>query len=224
MIGEPALSVLAHGHRKCRDTHHRRWDAGTPSSWCHCSMTGGCGRLSSCTRRRRPTSCLVERSGKRAAAGHEIGNQTNRNPCSCAHSDSDPAYCLERLSMQQVWESVEASESVLDALIPIGNGKRSFAYPCYETWVGQGETRLSYVPLVATEFLAARGGPQRITNEPWSVDLSNVRARGCGRAIRPPDHRVHRGRRSEGPLGGACDSGRGRDEPVHRRGGPCGGR
>ena len=54
--------------------------------------------------------------------------------------------------MQQVWESVEASESVLDALIPIGNGKRSFAYPCYETWVGQGETRLSYVPLVATEF------------------------------------------------------------------------
>jgi hypothetical protein len=28
-------------------------------------MTGGCGRLSSCTRRRRPTSCLVERSGKR---------------------------------------------------------------------------------------------------------------------------------------------------------------
>ena len=112
-----------------------------------------------------------------AAAGHEIGNQTSRNPCSCAHSDSDPAYCLERLSMQQVWESVEASESVLDALIPIGNGKRSFAYPCYETWVGQGATRLSYVPLVATEFLAARGGPQRITNEPWSVDLSNVRAR-----------------------------------------------
>ena len=112
-----------------------------------------------------------------AAMGHEIGNNSSASPCSCAHESSNPNFCLERLSVQQVWETVEASQTVLDVLFPeMPAERRTFAYPCYETFTGKGQTRLSYVPLVASEFLAARGGSHRISNEPWSVDLSYVQA------------------------------------------------
>lgn len=112
-----------------------------------------------------------------AAMGHEIGNNSSASPCSCAHESSNPNFCLERLSVQQVWETVEASQTVLDVLFPERPAeRRTFAYPCYETFTGKGQTRLSYVPLVASEFLAARGGSHRISNEPWSVDLSYVQA------------------------------------------------
>ncbi len=38
-----------------------------------------------------------------------------------------------------------------------GVAERSFAYPCYQDFVGCGPTRQSYVPVIARHLVAARG-------------------------------------------------------------------
>ncbi len=112
-----------------------------------------------------------------AQLGHEVANYTSR-PCSCNDDARDANSCLEQLSVQQMWETIQASQTVLEVLFPSAPAaSRTFAYPCYETSVGSKQARESYGPLVASRFLAARGGgPRRVSNEPWSVDMALVEA------------------------------------------------
>ena len=57
----------------------------------------------------------------------------------------------------------------------------AYCYPCYDTFVGQGATRRSYVPLVAGRFTAARGGSENSTpyNSPVHTDLWCLRSVRC---------------------------------------------
>jgi peptidoglycan/xylan/chitin deacetylase (PgdA/CDA1 family) len=105
-----------------------------------------------------------------AASGHEIGNHTARHPCSC-NFRFHPSFCLEKLSLEDMAATIDQAEVLLDELFPGQKGRRSFCYPCYQSYVGAGLHRQSYVPVVAGRFRAARGGGEQ-ANDPFLIDLS----------------------------------------------------
>ncbi len=107
-----------------------------------------------------------------AQRGHEIGNHTERHPCSC-NFGFDDSFCLEKLSLDDIAQTIDRAEQALDALFPAQQAQRSFGYPCYQNYVGAGKTRQSYVPLVAERFRGARGGGER-ANDPLKIDLSYI--------------------------------------------------
>ncbi|MBM3277673.1 MAG: polysaccharide deacetylase family protein [Candidatus Handelsmanbacteria bacterium] len=112
----------------------------------------------------------VPRWQQAAAGGHEIGNHTSQHPCSC-NFGFHPTYCLEKLNLGDIEATIDEAEAELDRLFPQQEGKRSFCYPCYQSHVGAGVNRQSYVPVVARRFRAARGGGER-PNNPLLIDLS----------------------------------------------------
>ena len=114
----------------------------------------------------------IPRWQQAARNGHEIGNHTSRHPCSCNfgfHAD----YCLEKLTLENIADTIDEAEAALDDLFPAQKNKRSFCYPCYQSYVGAGVQRQSYTPLVARRFRVARGGGER-SNNPRIIDLSYV--------------------------------------------------
>lgn len=120
---------------------------------------------------RRPTwEDLLPRWKEVGAGGHEIGNHTNNHPCSCNFGFSDD-YCLEKLTLGDIAETIDAATAALDREFPEQNGHRSFCYPCYQSHVGSGVNRTSYAPLVAERFTVGRGGGER-ANNPDIVDLT----------------------------------------------------
>lgn len=105
-------------------------------------------------------------------SGHEIGNHTEGHPCSC-NFGFDDCFCLEKLGLDDIAETIDQAEQALDMLFPSQKNKRSFCYPCYQSYVGAGKTRQSYVPLVAERFRGARGGGER-ANDPLKIDLAYI--------------------------------------------------
>jgi peptidoglycan/xylan/chitin deacetylase (PgdA/CDA1 family) len=105
-----------------------------------------------------------------ALSGHEIGNHTVAHACPNSYSP-DPASHggLEDLSLEEIEADVLRAEERLRAVFP-EQAERSFAYPCYMSYVGSGSTRQSYVPIVARHFVAARGLGER-PNNPANCDL-----------------------------------------------------
>jgi len=105
--------------------------------------------------------------------GHEIGNHTTRHPCSCNFNFGDGKYCLEKLTLNDIAETIDDANTELDDLFPEQNGDRSFCYPCYLSYVGKGINRQSYVPVVAERFKVGRGGGER-PNHPQKIDLAYI--------------------------------------------------
>ncbi len=112
--------------------------------------------------------------------GHEIGNHTVHHWCSRAHRSEADAIGLEDLTLDDMATELEDSDRRLRAAFPDVQSF-SFCYPCYDTFVGQGEARRSYVPLVAGRFSAARGGSENSTpyNSPVHTDLWCLRSVRC---------------------------------------------
>ncbi len=106
-----------------------------------------------------------------AAAGHELGNHTLTHPCSENFAFISPERGLERLTLEQLAEDMDAAEQRLRALS--GTETRSFAYPCYQDWVGRGADRQTYVPLVVARFVAGRIRGER-GNLPGRCDLHHL--------------------------------------------------
>lgn len=106
------------------------------------------------------------------AAGHEIGNHSLSHTCSRnfqAADDPGPVG-LEHTSLAELRAELTEAERRLQSLFP--RAGRSFAYPCYQTDVGEGRSRRSYVPVVAELFVAARtGGEYGFFNHPYNIDL-----------------------------------------------------
>ena len=102
--------------------------------------------------------------------GHELGNHTSSHPCSCNFRFSADN-CLEKLTLDDMVETIDHATEVMNTLFPEQNGHRSFCYPCYQSHVGSGVDRQSYVPLVAERFVCGRGGGER-ANNPELIDLS----------------------------------------------------
>ncbi len=112
--------------------------------------------------------------------GHEIGNHTVHHWCSRAHRLEADAKGLEDLILDDMAAELDDSDRRLRAVFPEVESF-SFCYPCYDTFVGQGATRRSYVPLVAARFCAARGGSENSTpyNSPVHTDLWCLRSVRC---------------------------------------------
>ena len=117
-------------------------------------------------------------------AGHEIGNHTIAHPCSLNTGPTLQSWTLERMEAD-----VCEAERRLDQLFP-EQGARSFAYPCYESDVGRGPTRTSYVPVIARLFLAARARGASIPPLGRDVDTEH-HAQPCGQGDDSEDHRQH---------------------------------
>lgn len=106
-----------------------------------------------------------------AAAGHEIGNHSLTHPCSRGFRDRLDVPCLERMTLEEIEADVLAAEGRLTEAL--GPGPRSFCYPCYQSDVGEGPTRRSYVPVIARRFPAARARGER-PNNPLTCDLHHL--------------------------------------------------
>jgi peptidoglycan/xylan/chitin deacetylase (PgdA/CDA1 family) len=106
-----------------------------------------------------------------ATRGHELGNHTLAHPCSENFAFVTPDRALERLTLEALARDIDTAEERLHGLS--GTDRRSFAYPCYQDWVGRGAARQTYVPLVAARFAAGRIRGER-HNLPGRCDLHHL--------------------------------------------------
>jgi peptidoglycan-N-acetylglucosamine deacetylase len=107
-----------------------------------------------------------------ADAGHEIGNHTLTHPCTRGFADRLDVPCLERMTLADIESDILEAERRLRAVIP-HHDRRSFCYPCYFSYVGEGAERRSYVPVVAKHFVAGRTKGER-ANHPLTSDLHDL--------------------------------------------------
>lgn len=105
-----------------------------------------------------------------AARGHEIGNHSLTHPCS--QNFSFIGRGLESMTLDEIERDVLEAERRLRVGIP-EQTVRSFGYPCYQTYVGTGTRRQSYVPVIARHFVAARGKGET-ANDPARCDLHDL--------------------------------------------------
>ena len=103
-----------------------------------------------------------------ALAGHEIGNHTISHICS-RNFGWGAGKTLETTTLDEMEADVLEAERRLRELIP-EQSVRTFCYPCYQNYVGEGATRQSYVPVIAKHFPAARGVGEA-ANHPALTDL-----------------------------------------------------
>jgi hypothetical protein len=76
--------------------------------------------------------------------------------------------------LEQIEADIAESQRRLSLTFP-GERERSFAYPCYESDVGRGPTRRSYVPIVAKYHIAARAkGNGMRGNHPVHADIHRL--------------------------------------------------
>ncbi len=104
--------------------------------------------------------------------GHEIGNHSLSHPCSL-NIQVDWTKNLLDMSLDELRADLVAAQKRLQAVFP-HQEKNSFAYPCYETSVGRGRGRVSYIPLVAEMFVAGRSRGElraELANAPQYCDL-----------------------------------------------------
>jgi len=118
-------------------------------------------------------------------AGHELGNHTIRHPCSCAGGIKSQAViqgCLEQMTLEAMAAELDDADRRFRAAFPHVEAW-GFAYPCYNTFVGRGRARCSYVPLVAERFVYARAGGEmsKSFNKPPLMDLACLYCWKCER-------------------------------------------
>ncbi len=107
-----------------------------------------------------------------ATAGHEIGNHSLSHICSNNYYGTTGR--LEERSIDEIERDILEAQERLVQIAP-RQQQWTFCYPCYCTYVGRGEGRRSYVPVVARHFLAGRGaGEYGFGNHPQVVDLACV--------------------------------------------------
>ena len=100
--------------------------------------------------------------------GHEIGNHTISHICS-RNFGWGAAKTLETITLDEIEADVLEAERRLRELIP-EQSVRTFCYPCYQEYVGEGANRKSYVPIIAKYFPSARGMGEA-PNHPAFTDL-----------------------------------------------------
>jgi sialate O-acetylesterase len=107
-----------------------------------------------------------------AAKGHELGNHTLFHPCTGKLPGREwvkPDYDLGNYTMQRLLDEIKMANTLLEALD--GKSKRTFAYPCGDTKIGDS----SYVDKIRDDFVAARGVKTEMSTID-EVDLYNVGA------------------------------------------------
>jgi peptidoglycan-N-acetylglucosamine deacetylase len=111
----------------------------------------------------------LERWRAAAADGHELGNHSLRHPCSGSHGFVGRGNALELWTLDDIEADVLEAGARLRDLVP-GDARRTFAYPCGQTFVGRGAGHRSYVPVIARHFAVARGVGET-ANDPRIADI-----------------------------------------------------
>jgi peptidoglycan/xylan/chitin deacetylase (PgdA/CDA1 family) len=104
-------------------------------------------------------------------AGHEIGNHSMRHACTGNFSWSREK-ALEDCTFEQMATELNQANTEIERLL--GVRPKTFAYPCGQKFVGRGVDVKSYVPAVASRFLAGRGWRDEGTNDPAFCDLAQL--------------------------------------------------
>ncbi|WP_276373743.1 polysaccharide deacetylase family protein [Chryseolinea sp. H1M3-3] len=109
-----------------------------------------------------------------ARNGHELANHTLFHPCAGnmpGRSWVKPDYDLSTYTMQRLLDEVRMTNTFLESLD--GKKKRTFAYPCGDTKVGDE----SYIDQIKNDFVSARGVKSEMV-QLNNVDLYNVPSYG----------------------------------------------
>jgi peptidoglycan/xylan/chitin deacetylase (PgdA/CDA1 family) len=117
-----------------------------------------------------------------AESGHEIGNHSIHHWCSCASAMNPEHRGLEYRTLEEVEVELADADRRFRSVYPEVQ-RWSFCYPCYNTFVGKGVDRKSYVPIVARRFFTARGGGEMSNsiNSPYHADLHCLNSWKCER-------------------------------------------
>ncbi len=108
---------------------------------------------------------------KLVASGHEIGNHSQRHPCT-GNFDWSREAALEDYTLDRMRAELIEANRLLTAML--GVEPVTFAYPCGQKFVGRGLSTRSYVPLVAELFLVGRGWLDETPNDPVFHDPAQV--------------------------------------------------
>jgi len=108
---------------------------------------------------------------KAAAKGHEIGNHTLSHPCTGNFLWARD-HALEDLDLSGIEREIAAGAKGIEEVL--GLVPRTFAYSCGQKYVGRGVDTRSYVPVVAKDYLAARGWRDEGINDPSYCDLAQL--------------------------------------------------
>ena len=118
-----------------------------------------------------------------ARRGHELGNHTASHPCpeNVLFDPHPNVKALEDMTVSDYEaDLLEAARGIV-VLAPEQKAT-SFAYPCYQSFVGRGTGRASVVPVVARHCVAGRGpGEVPIANDPARSDLAHLWSWPCER-------------------------------------------
>jgi len=107
-----------------------------------------------------------------ALKGHELGNHTLYHPCLGKRPGREfvtADYDLSNYSFRRITDEIRMTNTLLKAID--GKTKRTFAYPCGDTKIGDS----SYLDPIKKDFVAARGVRSEMLKIN-SVDLYNI---GC---------------------------------------------
>ncbi len=105
--------------------------------------------------------------------GHEIGNHTVSHPCSLnMRADWLDGNNLRDYNLARMESDIKRAQDRIQAVFP-DQSSTSFAYPCYESDVGHGLNRVSYVPVIARMFAAGRSRGE-YANDPLGCDLHRL--------------------------------------------------
>lgn len=126
-----------------------------------------------------------------AAAGHELGSHTINHICSRAlrgpRDEAMPmvseAKSLEDCTLAEMEEDIALAAQRIQQLAP-QQADTSFAYPCWQTHIGEGLNRQSYVPIVAQYHIAGRALGE-LANHPGTATLHCLSSWGAERAWGP---------------------------------------
>ncbi|MEI7585734.1 polysaccharide deacetylase family protein [Runella sp.] len=103
--------------------------------------------------------------------GHEIGNHSEKHPCSGNFAWARPNALEEYTLYKMKNELVRTNKAIQDQL---GITPQLFAYPCGETFVGRGLNTKSYIPVIAELFSAGRGWLSEGPNDPTYCDMAQL--------------------------------------------------
>jgi peptidoglycan/xylan/chitin deacetylase (PgdA/CDA1 family) len=105
------------------------------------------------------------------AAGHEIGNHSLRHACT-GNFPFSREKALEDCTLELMTTELDQANAEVETLL--GVRPVTFAYPCGQKFVGRGVGVKSYVPVVASRFLAGRGWRDEMANDPAFCDLAQL--------------------------------------------------
>lgn len=104
-------------------------------------------------------------------AGHEIGNHSLTHPCTGNFAFSR-TNALERYTLRRIKSDIDEADRIIQTLL--GVRTMGYAYPCGQTFVGEGTGVRSYVPVIARRFHSGRLWLSEDANHPVRCDLSQL--------------------------------------------------